>query len=330
MFRVLRPYLLALLMIWVGLGVAAISYAHKFPANSHWIMTGVLPSFLLESAFFAAVGFEGSRQLLARIRPPAIQSLVLLASAMAPFLIATFTGGTFDLHAFLLLLALCAVVGFWWVLLSHRIAYDFGFLVIVAAVEILHLFGRLYVSPNPALKLDLLGHLMWIRLALTVLLLQRRLKVGAFGFWPTASEWRTGVLAFAVGIVPLCFIGRLLKFATFAPQHQPPLTWAALAAGYFFGIFWVVAFSEEIFFRGIILRGLLIWRHSPAAAVIVSSLLFGSVHLWYRDFPNWRFALVAALAGVLYAIAYLRSGSVRASMVTHALVVTSWRMLFHS
>lgn len=330
MFRVLRPYLLALLMIWVALGVAAVSYSHRYPANSHWIMTGVLPSFLLESAFFAAVGFEGSRHLLARIRPPGVQSLVLLASAVLPFLIATSTAGTLDSHAFLLLLSVCAVISFWWVLFPHRIAYDLAFLVIVAAVEILHAFGRLYISPAPALKLAILGHLMWIRLALTVLLLQRRFRVGAFGFWPTASEWKTGVLAFAIGIVPLCLLGWLIQFATFAPQRVPPLTWAALAGGYFFGTFWVVAFSEEIFFRGIILRGLLKWQHSPALAILVSSLLFGLVHLWYRDFPNWRFGLVAAVAGVLYAVAYLRSGSVRASMVTHALVVTSWRMLFHS
>jgi membrane protease YdiL (CAAX protease family) len=330
MFRVLRPYLLALLMIWAGLGVAAVSFSHRYPAYSHWIMTGVLPAFLFEAVFFAAIGFEGARQLLIRIRPPAIQSLVLLASAILPFVIATSTAGTFDSHAFLLLFALCAVISFWWVVFPHRIAYDVAFLVIVAAVEILRVFGRLYISPAPALKLEVLGHLMWIRLALTALLLQRKLDAGPLGFWPAASEWKTGVVTFAAGIVPLCLIGSLFHFAAFAPQHLPPLTWAVLAAGYFFGTFWVVAFSEEIFFRGIILRGLLIWRHSPVAAVVISSILFGLVHLWYRDFPNWRFALVAAIAGVLYAIAYLRSGSVRASMVTHALVVTSWRMLFHS
>jgi uncharacterized protein len=72
------------------------------------------------------------------------------------------------------------------------------------------------------------------------------------------------------------------------------------------------------------------WRGSQLAAIIISSLLFGSVHLWYHGFPNGRFGLVAALAGVLYAIACLRGGSVRASMVTHALVVTTWKMLFHS
>jgi membrane protease YdiL (CAAX protease family) len=330
MYRVLRPYLIALLMIWVGLGLAAAYFAQRFPAHSHWIMIGVLPAFMFEAIFFLAVGFEGARQALSRIHPPALLSAALLASAVLPYAIATATAGTFDSHAFLLLLALCAVICFWWIAFPRRISYDIAFLVIVAAVEILHVFGRLYISPAPDLKLEILGHLMWIRLTLTVLLLQRALDVGPFGFWPTASEWKTGVAAFAAGIVPLCVVGWLLHFANFAPKQLPPLTWAALACGTFLGIFWVVAFSEEIFFRGIVLRSLLRWPFSPVAAVIISSLLFGCAHLWYRGFPNWRFAIVVVLAGILYAIAYLRSGSVRASMVTHALVVTTWKMFFHS
>jgi uncharacterized protein len=317
-------------MIWVGLGLAAAYYSQRFPAHSHWIMIGVLPAFLMEAIFFLAVGFEGARQSLLRIRPPVLLSAVLLASAVLPYAIATVTAGTFDSHAFLLLLALCAVISFWWTAFPRRISYDIAFLVIVAAVEILRVFGRLYISPAPDLKLEILGHLMWIRLALTILLLQRRLDVGPFGFWPTASEWKTGALAFAIGIIPLCAVGWFFHFANFAPKQLPPLSWAALATGTFFGIFWVVAFSEEIFFRGIILRAILKWRGSQLAAIIISSLLFGSVHLWYHGFPNGRFGLVAALAGVLYAIACLRSGSVRASMVTHALVVTTWKMLFHS
>jgi membrane protease YdiL (CAAX protease family) len=62
--------------------------------------------------------------------------------------------------------------------------------------------------------------------------------------------------------------------------------------------------------------------------LIVASLLFGSVHLWYRAFPNWRFAVLAALEGVFYGLAFRQARSIRASMVTHALVVTTWRVFF--
>jgi membrane protease YdiL (CAAX protease family) len=53
-----------------------------------------------------------------------------------------------------------------------------------------------------------------------------------------------------------------------------------------------------------------------------------SVHLWFRTFPNWRLAILAAVAGVFYGAAFNRTKSIRASMVTHALVVTTWRVFF--
>jgi predicted Abi (CAAX) family protease len=49
-----------------------------------------------------------------------------------------------------------------------------------------------------------------------------------------------------------------------------------------------------------------------------------------HGFPNWRWASVVTLLGIACGIAYAKSGSVRAPMVTHAFVVTTWRLLFSS
>jgi membrane protease YdiL (CAAX protease family) len=91
---------------------------------------------------------------------------------------------------------------------------------------------------------------------------------------------------------------------------------------------WVVALGEELFFRGVIERALLNGWRSPVPAVLLSAILFGSAHLWFHEFPNWRRALIATLLGLGCGMAYLRNGSVRAPMVTHALVVTTWRVFF--
>jgi membrane protease YdiL (CAAX protease family) len=48
-------------------------------------------------------------------------------------------------------------------------------------------------------------------------------------------------------------------------------------------------------------------------------VVFGAVHLPFGHFPNWRFALVAAIAGYFYAKSYQATGSVRSAMITHAL-----------
>jgi len=98
--------------------------------------------------------------------------------------------------------------------------------------------------------------------------------------------------------------------------------------GTFVMFLWVVALAEEFFFRAFLQRLLArAWR-SETAGLLAASTIFGLAHLPFRHFPNWRFAIVAAVAGVFYGLAFLKAGSVRASMVTHALVVTTWRVFF--
>jgi len=99
-------------------------------------------------------------------------------------------------------------------------------------------------------------------------------------------------------------------------------------AAIFLGMLWVVALGEEFFFRGLLQQWIAQWTSRPALALVVASILFGAAHLGFRGFPNWRFALAAAVAGWFYGRAYQQAGSIRASMVTHALVVTVWRAWF--
>ena len=96
----------------------------------------------------------------------------------------------------------------------------------------------------------------------------------------------------------------------------------------FFGTLWVLALGEEFFFRGLLQQWLAEWLHSEWAALLIASACFGSVHLWYGSFPNWRFAVLAGVAGIFYGLAFRRARSIRASMVTHALTVTTWRIFF--
>lgn len=325
--RSLRSYLIALVIVWVALVVAANLYAQKYSANSHWIMTGVLPAFLFEAVFFLGAVFESTRRLFASIGRPSTQSLVLVASALVPFLIVSTTAGTYDSHALLVLAVLCALLSFWWILFPPRTAYDVGFLVIAAAPLVLRVFQRLYVTPVPRVEISVLGHLMWIRLALLALLVLRRFDVGPVGLWPKPAEWREGALQFMLAVVPASLLGIWIHFTVWKPLPLPPPEWAMRALGYFFGILWVVALSEDVF-RSVITQLFLRHGSGKVVAIIGSGVLFGAAHLWARDFPNWRFAGVAAIAHTFFTWAYVRTGSVRASMVAHALIVTTWRMMF--
>jgi membrane protease YdiL (CAAX protease family) len=64
----------------------------------------------------------------------------------------------------------------------------------------------------------------------------------------------------------------------------------------------VVGLSEEFFFRGMLQQLLTKRLKSTIAGLLLTSILFGLVHLPFRGFPNWRFALLAALAGIFYGL----------------------------
>jgi len=291
-------------------------------------MWAALPAFSLEAVFYLAAGFNETRAWFSRVPSPHAQAGLLWASALLPYLIFSLASGTFERHAFYLLAALTAVLAFWHAALPRRFAYDVGFLVIATLPVLLRVLPRIYRSPDEHLRIDSLGHVMWIRVGVIALLVLREWDPGPFSFWPRAREWKTGLFYYALIAIPIIALALGLHVARFEVKHGEWWQVAGLAIGTFFGALWVLALGEELFFRGVIERALLDYWRSPAVAIAVSALLYGSVHLWFREFPNWRQALIGTLLGIACGIAYWRTGSVRAPMVTHALVVTTWRVFF--
>ena len=228
-----------------------------------------------------------------------------------------------------MLMGLAAANSFWFTLLPRRAAYDIGFLVLAAAPQITRVFTRIYISPTPPSGIDVLGHLMWIHVGIVALLVLREWKPGEFSFWPTPREWQIGMFTFLLGIAPLIGLAEAVHDVRFVVPHAAWWRIAGTGIGTFFGILWVVALSEELFFRGFIQRAIQ-KEWNAVAGLGVSAVLFGCSHLWVHAFPNWPHAVVVALLGLICGIAYWKAGSVRASMVTHAFVVVSWRLFFAS
>lgn len=72
------------------------------------------------------------------------------------------------------------------------------------------------------------------------------------------------------------------------------------------------AICEELAFRGFIMQGLM-RRHSPAAAIVISSMLFGVMHLITPQMIN------ATLLGIILGIIATRTGSIIPGMCFHAI-----------
>ncbi len=128
-------------------------------------------------------------------------------------------------------------------------------------------------------------------------------------------------LGFAVLAAP---IGFALRFIGWNPHWRGPQPFIFD----YVTIFMFIAVTEELFFRGLIqnlLEGSLASRYASQA---ITSVLFGLSHILHAPFPNWRYVILATVAGWFYGSAYRKHRSLMASATTHALVDTLWRTFF--
>ena len=75
-----------------------------------------------------------------------------------------------------------------------------------------------------------------------------------------------------------------------------------------FALFFIVAVGEEVLFRGIIFR-LIDQQFNTIAALIVSALIFGVVHILNTNATWWSSLAIAIEAGVMLSVAYKYSGT---------------------
>ena len=103
-----------------------------------------------------------------------------------------------------------------------------------------------------------------------------------------------------------------------------PGGWRILGALVF--TFFFTAVPEELFFRGW-MQNLLERRIGRGWALAVTAVVFGLSHFNKRTvFFNWRYVVLAGVAGVFYGRAWRQERRVGASAVTHTVVDTVWGM----
>lgn len=130
----------------------------------------------------------------------------------------------------------------------------------------------------------------------------------------------------------------LREFAYYVPIALPlglalgflhlHLLWptALQALGAFILTFFFIAVPEELFFRGW-MQNLLERRLGRYPSLLVTAILFGLSHFNKRALHfNWRYVLLAALAGIFYGRAWRADRRVGASALTHTCVDTVWSL----
>ena len=128
----------------------------------------------------------------------------------------------------------------------------------------------------------------------------------------------------AVIVIPL---GTALHFIRFDPAQAH---WKSLPADAI-SIFLLTAWPEELLFRGLLQNSLSRTLSNETGGWFAASIIFGLAHITNNGlFPNWRYAVLAAIAGIFYGRTWRKTNSIFASAIVHALVDTIWHLAFRT
>lgn len=290
--------------------------------NLPWI---ILPALLLEAVFYFLPAISRFQRAFHEV-PAWLQGVLIWTSGVAPVLVLHALLGTRP-EGFSLLAVAMLVVCFWHVVLPHQAVTDVMLMAGMAGLILSPWFTTLFPTVE-GLKLGAIAKLLWLRVGIAVFLFVRKWKVPGFSIVPDRRDWAVGIGYFAVFFGLLLPVGLYFEILRFQLPKMAGWQIPFATVGMFIAAYLFIAYGEEFFFRGVLQPLLTNSMGGRWTGMIVSSLCFGAVHLPYRNFPNWRFALLAAVAGFFYGLAFEKARSLRAAMIAHALVVTVWTVAF--
>jgi len=160
-----------------------------------------------------------------------------------------------------------------------------------------------------------------ILLGLVLFLVYRELPGMRYQLPRRLSDLANATLGLAICGAILIPLGLAIGFLN--PPHHPPVTGPRLALRIAF-IFFGTALPEEILFRALIQNWLAQRFGDTVRSVAGAALIFGVAHLdnGPQPLPNWRYMIVATIAGFIFGMVFRKSTSVIASALTHTGVNT--------
>jgi uncharacterized protein len=168
-----------------------------------------------------------------------------------------------------------------------------------------------------------LGKLLLVDAALYGFVVIRHLNGTGFDFHFRWSDWKTGLRELAYFSPLVLAAGLALGFLH---PHGHALRLSMIPSWIYIFIF--IAVPEELFFRAW-MQNLLERRVGRRAALAITAVLFGLSHFNKRSAHfNWRYVVLASIAGIFYGRAWREHRRVPASAITHASVDAIWSFWF--
>lgn len=270
-----------------------------------------------------AFGFAGESVVRAVRRLPVGLRLLLPAVFGIPYVLIARPAGIFQpdwMVCYLLVPVLVAVL-LWHAHQSdphqHGDWRDFAILLVLGLAVDLR-----WLEPAWPAHLKIFGKIILLDAGLYGFLAIRQLTDVGLDLRARWDDLLTGLRELAFYAPIALPVGLALGFLHAHPQF--PHAGAAVLAGAV--TFVLIALPEEIFFRGW-LQNLLERRVGRVGALLLTSMIFGLAHFNRRATHfNWRYVLLATVAGIFYGRAWRRNRSIVASSITHACVDTVWSL----
>ncbi|MFB3815263.1 MAG: type II CAAX prenyl endopeptidase Rce1 family protein [Terriglobales bacterium] len=181
----------------------------------------------------------------------------------------------------------------------------------------------------PERGLGFMPKLLLMDALLYAFLVIRKLPDVGYDLRPRRRDLAVGLREWALFAPIGTAVGLGVHFITFHP-HLPS---AGAVGGTWFVTFSFIAIPEEFFFRGV-LQNLVERRFERRGgngrwqALLVAGAIFGLFH-FNKPLPfNWRYVLLATIAGVFYGRAWGDRRRLFSAGITHATVDTVWSVWF--
>jgi membrane protease YdiL (CAAX protease family) len=288
-----------------------------YPIHATAVIAALLTLFPFLLAAFWPFSVEAARRLPTAVR------MVLPAALCVPYAMVAISYGQFRWGWFALYLLLPVVI----TLLLYRASIadaaqrgdwrDFLVLLVLGLAVDLRWF-----EPAWPARLGVFNKMLLLDAGIYGFLVVRRLEGVGFDLRLRLSDIRIGGRELAIYAPIAIVLGLSLGFLHF---HANLPTVSHLVLGWVF-TFLFIAVPEELFFRGW-MQNLLERRLGQRWALLTTAVLFGLSHFNKRAVHfNWRYVVLAALAGIFYGRAWRQERRVGASAVTHASVDTLWSL----
>jgi hypothetical protein len=180
--------------------------------------------------------------------------------------------------------------------------------------------GQQWVPKRAQSTLHLAAYGASILLGLAIFLLFRRLPEMKYDLPRSGGDLVNLLLGFVPCALILIPLGRVIGFLP--PFHWPVNGSPARVGSQYLIILAATALPEEILFRALIQNSIMQRFGKSVITLLIAALIFGCAHLdnGPGPLPNWRYMILATIAGVAYGKVFEKSSSIFASAGLHALV----------